>query len=363
MINQEKQIGLKFYPDKVIQALVKGLPDIKWSDSYGMAFLPNNKENLNLIFQTFRGVAWLNCNQFFPNRVINRDNEPLNVDAYRKRKLPETYRRCPENYLQKLELKKYAFNTAKVYVSCFEAFINHFKHLAPLEIGEIEIRQYLQKLIHDGKSDSYLNQTINAIKFYYEVVMEMPNRFYAIERPRKVKKLPEVLSKDEIISMIDHTSNIKHKCILALLYSAGLRRSELLNLKLSDIDSKRMLIRIRKAKGNKDRNTLLSQKLLLDLRKYFIEWRPKEYLFEGQNGGKYSGKSVANIVKRAASKAGITKKVSPHTLRHSFATHLLEAGTNLRYIQSLLGHNSSRTTEIYTKVANNHLKTIKSPFD
>lgn len=163
--------------------------------------------------------------------------------------------------------------------------------------------------------------------------------------------------------MIDKAPNIKHKCVLALLYSSGLRKSELLNLELKDIDSKRMLIQVRKGKGNKDRNTLLSENLLIDLRKYFLEWNPRKYLFEGQKGGMYSGKSIENIVKKAAKNAGVLKNVTPHTLRHSFATHLLEAGTNLRYIQSLLGHNSSRTTEIYTKVASSHLKAIKSPLD
>lgn len=363
LIDQKKQIGLKFYPDKVIQALIKTLPEIKWNETYGMVYLPNTKENLNLIFKTFQGVAWVNCNQFFPDRFVGQNNDPVNVDGYRKRILPDDYRRCPENYLQKLELKRYAINTVKAYVSCFEAFINHFKNLELLEIGELEIRGYLQKLIHEGKSASYQNQAINSIKFYYEIVMGMPNRFYAIERPRKTKKLPQVLAKKEVLALIAQTNNLKHKCIVSLLYSAGLRRSELLNLRFKDIDSKRMLIRVEDAKGNKDRYTLLSENLLTDLRKYFSKWRPKEYLFEGQNGGKYSAKSVENIVKNAAAKAGIQKTVTPHVLRHSFATHLLEAGTDLRYIQTLLGHSSSRTTEIYTHVAINKLGALKSPLD
>jgi len=221
----------------------------------------------------------------------------------------------------------------------------------------------LKHLVQLGKSDSYLNQAINSIKFYYEIVLNIPNRFYSIDRPRKQEKLPEILAKETVLKMIDIAANLKHKCILSLLYSAGLRRSELINLKITDIDSTRMLIRVAQGKGKKDRFTLLSKNVLVDLRSYYKIYRPKTYLFEGADGGKYSGSSVLKIVKRAAKKAGIYKKVTPHMLRHSFATHLLEDGVDLRYIQTLLGDNSTRTTEIYTHVAVTNFKNIKSPLD
>ena len=230
-------------------------------------------------------------------------------------------------------------------------------------MSEEEIRSYLQHLISLNKSNSYLNQAINSIKFYYEVVMGMPNRFYSIERPRKQQQLPKVISKEEIITMLEQANNIKHRCIIGLLYSAGLRRSELLNLRLTDIDSKRMLIFIRNAKHNKDRYSLLSQTILKDLRTYYKQWKPKEYLFEGALGGKYSTESVAKIVRRASAKSGILRKITPQMLRHSFATHLLEDGTDIRYIQTLLGHNSTKTTEIYTQVALNNFKSIRNPLD
>jgi len=191
----------------------------------------------------------------------------------------------------------------------------------------------------------------------------MPNRFYSIERPFKTKSLPTVLSKEEVTKMLNVTGNIKHKCIIELLYSAGLRRSELLSLTLSEIDSKRMLIKVVSGKGRKDRLTLLGEHTLGNLRLYYKSYRPKKFLFEGKEGEKYSTTSVVKIVSKAAGKAGIQKKVTPHTLRHSFATHLLEAGVNLRNIQLLLGHNSTKTTEIYTHVANNLYSSIKSPID
>lgn len=241
--------------------------------------------------------------------------------------------------------------------------MNYYSNREVHDLDENDIRLYLQERIRDGASHSCINQAINAIKFYYEVVLEMPNRFYAVERPRAEEKLPEILAKEEVLKIIEHTNNIKHRCIVSLLYSAGLRRGEVLNLKVRDIDSKRMVIKVSSGKGNKDRYTILSEKLLVDLRKYFLEWRPKEHLFEGPKGGKYSAESVVKIVKEASKKAGIQKKVTPHMLRHTFATHLLEGGTDLRYIQVLLGHKSTKTTEIYTHVATNIFFKIKNPLD
>ena len=276
MINNQKCIGIKFYPDKVIQALIKELPQPKWSKEFNSVYIINSKENLTAIFKIFKGVAWINTHHFFTNRPMKQGVEKPDVSYFRKRELPKTYRKCPEEYLQKLELRKYALNTVKTYVVCFERFINEHKKLKLSEISEQEIRQYLSKLHQEGKSDSYINQSVNSIKFYYEVVLGMPNRFYSIERPRKKQTLPKVLSKEEIKAMIQCTRNIKHRCIISLLYSAGLRRSELINLKLLDIDSKRMLIRVEGAKGGKDRMTLLSESLLKELRVYFKDYRPKK---------------------------------------------------------------------------------------
>ncbi|WP_353937189.1 site-specific tyrosine recombinase/integron integrase [uncultured Zobellia sp.] len=277
--------------------------------------------------------------------------------------MKQNYRSCPEEYLVKLEIKKYANNTVKSYVSLFEAFINFFNKKKLSTINDEDIRLYLQKLVQENRSNSYINQSINSIKFYYEIVLGMPNRFYSIDRPRKEKKLPQVISKSEVMKILDNTNNLKHRCIVGLLYSAGLRRNELINLKLSDIDSNRMLIRIESGKGNKDRYSLLSNQILDDLRIYYKKWRPKKYIIEGQYGGQYSGQSIAVIVTKAAKKAGIRIRVTPHMLRHSFATHLLEAGVDLRQIQVLLGHSSSKTTEIYTHVATSTFSSIKNPLD
>lgn len=360
LIKETKCIGLQFNSDKVIHALIKELPDPKWSKDFNMVYIKNNKSNLNLIFDKFKGVAWINCNYFYQDRALNSKNETVNVDWFRKRVNKEDFRACPEEYLLKLELKKYSNSTVKNYVHSFEKFINHYKDRDLISIDDNDIKLYLQKLVKEEKSNSFINMSINAIKFYYEMVLGMPNLFYSIERPRKEFKLPKVLSKEEIILIIKKTNNIKHKCIISLLYSSGLRRNELLNLKLNDIDSKRMVIRVNQAKGNKDRFTVLNKSVLDDLRKYFKIFKPKAYLFENPvTGNKYSSSSVLQIVVKSGKKAGIKERITPHMLRHSFATHLLEDGTDIRYIQLLLGHNSTKTTEIYTHVATNSFKQIK----
>jgi len=227
-----------------------------------------------------------------------------------------------------------------------------------------QINKYILNLIQlKNISISQQNQRINAIKFYYEKVLGRNKQYYELHRPHKEHKLPKVLSKNEIKRILNSCNNIKHHCILILIYSAGLRRSELIDLEISNIDSERMVININGAKGKKDRISLLSINTLNLLRKYYKEYKPKKYLFEGSKGGKYSSTSIAKLLKNAANKAGIQKNVTPHMLRHSFATHLLEQGTDLRFIQELLGHSSSKTTEIYTHVSKKAIDKIKNPVD
>ena len=359
LIGGERQIGLQFKSDKVIQALLGRMPGVSWSDEFGMYYVVNNKASLGKIFDTFRGEVWINGNYFFDSENELNTEKPVNIHWYRNRTLDNGLKRCPMAYLDKLEIRKYAANTVKSYVHHFERFINHYQEIEPRDITENEVRFYLQKLVQEGRSNSYINQAVNSIKFYFESVMGMPNRFYAIERPRKRQQLPKVLSKQEVHALIENTNNLKHKCIVSLLYSAGLRRSELLNLKLDDIDGKRMLISIKGGKGNKDRMTVLSPTLLKDLRLYYKEYRPRVYLFEGPRNRPYTASSVLKLISNAARRAAIPKKVTPHMLRHSFATHLLEDGVDIRHIQLLLGHNSTKTTEIYTHVAETSFKDIK----
>ena len=275
------------------------------------------------------------------------------------------YRYCPEEYSLKLLELRYSPKTIKTYVSLFQEFINYFPNQDIKMIDEPSIIKFLRYLVIERKiSVTYQNQSINAIKFYYEKVLHGQRKFYFIDRPSKERTLPSVLSTEEVIEIFKGIKNIKHKAILMTIYSAGLRISEVINLRIKDIDSDRMQIRIEQGKGKVDRYTLLSEKTLLILREYFKEYRPSVWLFEGlAKGEQYSTRSIQNIFQASIKKTNINKKVSVHTLRHSFATHLLENGTDLRYIQNLLGHASSKTTEIYTHVTTKGFDQIKSPMD
>lgn len=207
------------------------------------------------------------------------------------------------------------------------------------------------------------NQLISAVKFFYEQLCQQPQMVFELPRAQKPEQLPTVFDESEILAIIKATENLKHKTILCLAYSAGLRVSEIVNLKLNDVDSKRMVMMVRQAKGKKDRMVMLSEIILEMLRRYYLEYKPVYYLFEGQAGYQYSTRSAELIIAQAKKKAGITKKGSIHALRHSFATHLYEGGTDLLSIKQLLGHNSLKTTFIYTHVSKKHLSKITSPLD
>jgi site-specific recombinase XerD len=209
----------------------------------------------------------------------------------------------------------------------------------------------------------HVHTAVNAIKFYFEQVMKREKEFYDLPRPKKPFKLPSVLAEEEVITLIQKTVNLKHRAIIMTGYSAGLRVSEIVNLKIDDIDSKRMMMHIKGAKGKKDRMVPLSKKLLEILREYYKQYRPKELLFEGRNGGCYSSRSIQLTLNNAKLKAEIKKKGSTHMLRHSYATHLLELGTDIRIIQELLGHNTIRTTMRYTHVSRKSLDKVESPLD
>lgn len=215
-----------------------------------------------------------------------------------------------------------------------------------------------------GLSSSYQNQIVNSIKLYFKTCRDTKIEVDKIHRPKREKVLPNVLSKEEVKAILNAHENIKHKMMLSLIYSCGLRCGELIALKPVNIDSKRNIILLKNAKGKKDRIAPLSLKILEMLREYYRQYKPINYLFEGQIAGQpYDARSLQLVLKQALKKASIAKPVTLHWLRHSYATHLLESGTDLRYIQELLGHNSSKTTEIYTHVSTKSIQQIKSPFD
>jgi len=281
----------------------------------------------------------------------------------KKEKTPK--QKAVQDLIDQLTVKRYSKNTIVVYKDHILRFFDYFPEIAPAQLKDENVKEYILFLLKKKRiSFSYQKQAISAIKFYFEKILRRDTKKYYFEMPKgKEEKLPIVLSKEEVKKILDCTQNLKHKTILSTIYSAGLRLSEVVNLKIADIDSERKLIYVRGGKGKKDRTTILSLELLKLLRKYFKEFNPKLWLFEGKSGGEYSKRSIQEIFYTSLKKAKIDKKASVHTLRHSFATHLLEGGEDLRYIQKLLGHKSSQTTEIYTHITNIGISQLKSPLD
>jgi integrase/recombinase XerD len=270
-----------------------------------------------------------------------------------------------EKFKQWMRSKRYSASTITTYSDALKSFLVFYREKPVAEITNEDVIIYNNDhILKNNLSASYQNQIVNAIKLFFLTVRDTKIEIDKIHRPKRAKVLPNVLSKEEIKLILTAHNNIKHKSMLSMIYSCGLRRSELLNLKFSDIDSKRNIVLLKNAKGKKDRITPLSPIILVMLREYYTQYKPKTWLFEGQvPGQRYSEKSLQSILKQALQKIGIKKPVTLHWLRHSYATHLLESGTDLRYIQELLGHSSSKTTEIYTHVSTKSLQQIKSPFD
>lgn len=335
---------------------IKQLPFAKWDDKNRWWSVPFSDK----ILQQIKETALTHQLKFTYRETLS----PLAVIPRKAKDAMVNHRPCPTDMILKMKELRYSEATVKSYGAAFEEFINHFPLEAIDEIDEKKIIEFCRYLVIDRKvSASTQNTAINAIKFYYEKVLGGKRRFYALQRPHRDKALPVVLSSDEVQRILNTVQNLKHKMILTLIYSSGLRISEAIQLKIKDIDSARMQIRIEQSKGKKDRYTLLSPKALDMLRKYYVQYKPIDYLFEGQDTPMYSARSIQQILKASCQKAGIKKNVSVHTLRHSFATHLLENGTDLRYIQLLLGHESSKTTEIYTHLTTKGFDQIKSPLD
>jgi len=262
---------------------------------------------------------------------------------------------------QEMKLRNFSQKTIKAYLYYISDALN-FASCGPGSVSSEHLRGYLENMASGGKSSSTLNTAYSALKFYFEKILRR-KFFYGIPRAKKAKKLPEVLSKEEVRVILGQIDNVKHKLMLGLVYSSGLRVSEVVKVKVKDFDFTGKLLHIREAKGGKDRITILSEKVAGVLEKYLKNKMADEYAFESGRSGRLTERSVQKAFAAALKKSGVKKCASCHSLRHSFATHLLEAGTNIRYIQELLGHARLETTQVYTKVAANNLKNIKSPLD
>jgi len=282
----------------------------------------------------------------------------------KKSDLPLEHHKAIERYKLYLKGQRKSKSTVSTYSNFVGLFLKFNDHKALMDLDQRCVERFAEQVLaRRSYSISSHRQAMNALKHFFKLNSECNVLVESIEMPKKDRKLPTVLSSEEVLSLLQVTRNLKHRCLLALLYSCGLRVGEVLKLKKSDIDFDRHTVYVRNAKGRKDRHTSLGESIQPLLINYVRTYAPCELLFEGEPGKAYSASSVRAFLKRSCKLAGITKRVTPHTLRHSFATHLLENGVDLRYIQDLLGHSRPETTMIYTHVTERSLSAIQNPLD
>ncbi len=354
-----RHIIIRFKNNKSTYGILKDMEIAKWSSKYRSFLIERTVENINLVLRQLRSVSKISISKEL--EINNTETIQLLLEQSYD---PDKFKSCPAIYINKLVALNYSKSTIANYHKYFSEFVNFFRSNDIDSFEKDDIELYI-KLVRDSKdvSTQYTHMLINAIKFYYEKVLGRQKERYEITRPQKEFKLPNVMSENEVQQLLKSNENLKHKCILLLIYSAGLRRSEVLNIKISDLNKDRNMLFIRGGKGRKDRYTIFSDKIRAKLRQYYLEYKPKNWLFEGQYGGRYSAGSIQKIFDKAKQKAGIQRRVTTHCLRHSFASHLIENGVDIKIIQELMGHNSIKTTEIYSHVVMKKLENIKSPID
>lgn len=377
--NGKSRLALKFGYNPPLYNAVKSIPNRAWSQTLRRWHLPDTTESkIELAKLTNMGITlrWADKIVIEPSGSMPEEINPADEiekeetlkpsikEFCKKRESNDRYQGEIEKFNRYLTQRRYSPKTISTYTEGLNQFLKYTSKPV-LEIENSDLERFSHDFIIKNRySLSFQNQIINAVKLFFRSAYNTKFDIDAVERPRREHKLPNVLSKDEVKQILLASRNIKHRAMLSLIYACGLRRSELLNLKPYDVDSKRGLLIIRLSKGKKDRVVPISEKTIDMLREYYKTYKPTTWLFEGQKQGEqYSEQSLQKVLKVALDKAKIKKPVTLHWLRHSYATHLLESGTDLRYIQELLGHKKSQTTEIYTHVSVQSIQKISSPFD
>ena len=362
-VKNQNYFVVKHQYNKAIYQRLKAVKWLNWGNKTRVYFFEATRNNLKRFIEAVSEELKV----VLHHQTTTIDVEILQLLMEQSYVKGQHFKSVPLPYLRYMRAKNYAQNTIEAYYYYFLRFINAYPFLNIQTIDRFDawqINRYHDFMKEtDGAGSHKIHISVNAIKLYFEKIVGTQMNLDSIVRPKKEKVLPKVWSKEEIGRILQQVDNLKHKTAIIIMYSAGLRVGEVVKLKLADINRERMQIRIEQGKGKKDRYTILGKMTLKVLDQYVKAYQPKEYLFEGQFGGKYSSTSIRNVLNKAVKRAGVTPHKGTHTLRHSFATHLLEAGTDLRYIQGLLGHNHSKTTEIYTHISNAHLRLIKSPVD
>lgn len=352
---------LKFPYDNKLISITKQLSNAAWSKTYNAWYTVYSIEILHQVKKLFADIAIIDAG-ILKEKLAKIKNAPPNLKEFN---LSEEINDRIEKFKSWMRSRRYSDNTIGTYTDALKSFLKFYRNKPLIEITNDDIIKYNNEFILKNKlSASYQNQVVNAIKLFFRTIQNTTIDVDIIHRPKRPKLLPNVLSKEEIKAILEAPKFLKHKALLSLIYSCGLRCGEILRLKPEHVDAKRNILIIKQSKGRKDRIAPLSDKTITLLRTYFTAFKPTVYLFEGEKAGNpYDERSLQKVLKQCAAKAGIKKPVTLHWLRHSYATHLLENGTDLRYIQEILGHSSSKTTEIYTHVSTKSIQKITSPFD
>jgi site-specific recombinase XerD len=348
---KNNQLLIKFEYDETLISLVRTVNGASWSKSLKAWYLISTAENLSMILKLFKNVTKVDVSKISKKTPFKRD-------------LTDEQKKLLNQFYLFLKGKRYSQSTIQTYTFFIADFINFHTKIPLKELSNRAVELFIETVFMERNySVSSQRQFISALKIFTVFCPQTKIHNLSLERPKKSRILPSVLSQEEVLRIIQYTQNIKHRAILTLLYSCGLRIGELINLKLIDFHIDRKQLIVKKGKGRKDRYVSLADSFLPLLSNYYHSYKPTIYFVEGQNGGKYSAESIRSFLRKSCKKAGIRKPVTPHTLRHSYATHLLENGVDLRYIQTLLGHSKPETTMIYTHVQRKDLMEIQNPLD
>lgn len=361
-------IGIKFIFNSKLKTQLKTYEAVKWSNTHRIYYVPDNATHRKGIYNLLKEKGYSIDFSALKQPVFKADKKSKKILKTSQIELFKNLHKDKQTLIREcigyLKSKRLSESTISTYGHFILRFVDFTKDIPKTEWNKRTLELYLEKVIaYENYSISSHRQCISALK-YFTAFCNVPDfDSQNIERPKKSRYLPVVLSKEEVIDLLQVTKNLKHRAIIGLIYSSGLRIGELLNLQLKDIDLDRNQLFIKQSKGRKDRTVVLSEVLKPLLYNYISTYQPKIYFVEGKQGNIYSASSVRSFLKKSCELANISKSVSPHTLRHSFATHMLENGVDLRYIQVLLGHSKPETTMIYTHVAQHSLMEIKSPLD
>lgn len=381
--NQEC-IGIYFSRGTALEKIIRKQESVKWSKTHTCWYIPLSRSSYDRLVRQLQEKAEVDNSELLEYLETRRQVAATLPETVQQPGIPENkppakrplalspaWNLCAENltalerFVQQLQLKAYSKSTIITYRNEFIQLLKLLKDKPVDTLTTDDLRRYMGYiLVKQRISENTAHSRLNALKFYFEQVLGREKFFWEIPRPKKAKKLPKVISEEKILEGLLAIPNLKHKTLLLLAYSAGLRVSEAVSLRVTDINSDRMQININEAKGKKDRVVTLSRSLLTFLRDYYLAYKPTGWLFEGPTPGEhYSTRSAQQVFRDAYKKLGLPPQCSFHSLRHSYATHLLESGTDISYIQKLLGHNDIKTTLRYAQVSKKEMGQIESPLD